>query len=89
MVGDTASGISHPSRSTFTTATVLAELGRHTAWLSGPAGTIHAAVRAARAPKGYDQARRAVTVPIRHVDDVVAALELRLGVTVERRQVST
>jgi hypothetical protein len=68
-----------------TSATVVAEISAQTVWLRGPGSVIHAALRAARAPKQYDRARRAIAVPRGHADDVLAALELQIGVDVERR----
>lgn len=70
------------------TIQVRVEVGPgRTSWLRGPGYVIHPAVRAARAPRKYDPVRRAVAIPTRFVDDVVAALELQQGVDVEVAQV--
>lgn len=55
----------------------------HTAWLVGDGRILHPAIRAARAPKQWDARRRALAVPRRFLDDVLAALELQNGVDVE------
>lgn len=69
-------------------ATVLAEIAHRVCFLSGPAQVIHEALTAAQAPRRYDRERRAFAVPLSTADDVLAALEMRAGVSVERRRVA-
>jgi hypothetical protein len=67
---------------------VRAEIGPgHTCWLYGPGYVIHPAIRAARSPKQYDPKRRAIAVPRKFLDDVLAALDLQQGVDVQVEQV--
>lgn len=55
----------------------------HTSWIFGDGRVIHPALRAARSPRQYDTKRRAIAVPTRFLDDVLAALEMQSGVDVE------
>lgn len=69
------------------TAKVTAYIGTgHTAWLVGDGRLIHPAIRAARSPKQWDQGRRALAVPRRYLDDILAALEMQSGADIEVEQ---
>lgn len=68
---------------------VKVEIGpAHTAWLFGDGRVIHPALRAARSPNQWDSRRRAIAVPKKFLDDVMAALELQSGVDVEVERVT-
>ena len=68
---------------------VRVEIGpAFTAWLYGDGRVIHPAIKAARSPKQWDHRRRAIAVPKKFIDDVMAALELQSGVDLEVEQVT-
>ena len=69
------------------TATVHIHIGTHTAWLVGDGHILHPAIRR-RSPKRWDAHRRAIMMPAKYVDDVLAVLELQggVGVQVEREK---
>ena len=70
-------------------ATVKIEIGPgFTAWLYGDPRIIQPAIKAARSPKQWDSRRRALAVPKKCIDDVLAALEMKQGVDVEVERVS-
>lgn len=56
-----------------------AEIGRRSAWFSGPPEVVVPACKLAQVHRQFDARRRAWMVPVAHASDVIAAIEYRLG----------
>jgi hypothetical protein len=61
------------------TVEVRAEVGRRTVWIYGRPEIVVPAIKLARAPRQFDDRRRAWMVPLAHSSDVLAAIEHRGG----------
>jgi hypothetical protein len=68
--------------------TIRVEKGLRTAWVYGPGRIVVPAMKLTRTRRQWDDNRRAWTVPIGQLSEVLAAIEDRIGGDVELVQVT-